>query len=269
MLVRLSAVAAALALLAAGCGGDGPSRRDAVAHYIEELNTIQAEAERPSLAVSQASRRLAKPQADRAAVSRKLRGAARQIDRLRERVAALSPPADARRLRLLVLELMRSEAALAREMAQFATFAPALQDALRPLGPAGAQLKTALAAKSAPAVKAAALEAYAASIAAALRRLRALQPPPVSAPAYRSQLTTLERVRAASAALALALREKRAEDLPKLLRGFEQAALSNQSLAAQRAQIAAVRAYNGRVRSLDDLTVRIYRERARLQKVLD
>ena len=195
--------------------------------------------------------------------------AARRIDRLRGRVAALSPPAGTRRLRSLVLELMRREASLARELAAVSTFTPAFHAALRPLVPAGAQLKRALSAKGTPAAKAGALDAYAASIDSALRRLEALRPPAVSAPAYRNQVAALERVRAASTELTLALREKKSKELPALLRRFEQAAVSNQTLAAQREQIAAVRAYNHRVRGLSDLSVRIQRERLRLQKVLE
>jgi hypothetical protein len=62
--------------------------------------------------------------------------------------------------------------------------------------------------------------------------------------------------------------EKNAGAIPALLRRFELAARSNQTLGAQKMQIAAIRAYNKRVRSLDDIAIRIHRERARLQQIL-
>jgi hypothetical protein len=269
MLVRLSAVAVALLLLASGCGGgDGPSRRELVAGYIEKVNAIQAKLAAPSSAIGRASRRIAKPRSDRAAVSLQLRDAARQIDRLRAKAAALRAPADARRLRSLELELMERQAELARELAALATFGPAYQAALTPLGPSGVRLEAALTAKNTPAAKAAALDLYAVSTSAALRRLEVLDPPRVSTPAYRTQIYALQGVHAAALALGRALREKNAGAIPALLRRFELAARSNQTLGAQKMQIAAVRAYNKRVRSLDDIAIRIHRERARLQQIL-
>jgi hypothetical protein len=271
MLARLtvaSAATVALAVLIAGCGGGGPSRRDVVAQYIENVNTIEGGLAGPSRDVSDASRELAKPKGDRAAAVAKLRGAARTIDVLGGRVAALTPPDEAMRLQTLLLSLLRSEAALAREVAGFGSFIPAYERALSPLRAAGPRLKDALSAKSSVAVKADALDAYSATVGAVLRRLSALRPPPVSAPVYATQVSTLTRVRSSTTALANALREQRASDIPDLLRRFDRAAISNQSLAAQRARIRAVRAYNARVKGLDDQIIRINRERARLQQTL-
>jgi hypothetical protein len=218
--------------------------------------------------VADASRELAKPKGDRAAAVAKLHGAARTIDVLGGQLAALTPPDEAMRLQSLLISLMRSEAALAREVAGFGSFIPAYERALQPLRAAGSTLKDALAAKSSVELKAAALDAYSAKVAAVLGRLRGLRPPPVSVPVYDTQVATLKRVRASAIALAKALREQRASDLPELLQQFSRAAVSNQSLAAQRARIRAVRAYNTRVRGVDDLIVRIERERARLQRTL-
>jgi len=222
----------------------------------------------PARDVADASRELAKPKGDRAAAVAKLRGAARTIDVLGGRVAALTPPDEAARLQTLLLSLLRSQAALAREVAGFGSFIPAYEKALSPLSAAGPRLKAALGAKSSVGAKAAALDAYSATISAVLGRLSALRPPPVSAPVYATQVTTLTRVRASTTALAKALREKRASDIPGLLRRFDRAAISNQSLAAQRAWIRAVRDYNARVKGLDDQIIRINRERARLQRTL-
>jgi len=268
VVARLSAAALVLAVLAAGCGG-GESRRDIVSQYIRDVNTIAAGMQAPSLSVTRASRQLSKQKVDRAAVERKLERAARSIDRLRGQIAKLETPPEARRLRGLLLELAARESSLAREVAKMAAFLPTYQKALEPLGPAGLKLKAALGSKSSIAEKADALDAYAATIAVVQKRLQPLKPPPVSEATYETQSAALGKVRTSTAALAQALREKRAADVPKLLRRFDEAAISNQSLASQRARIAAVQAYNARVKSLDTLAIRISRERARLNEALD
>jgi hypothetical protein len=55
--------------------------------------------------------------------------------------------------------------------------------------------------------------------------------------------------------------------VPGLLRRFDEAALADQSVAAQKQQIAAVDAYNRQVSSLIGLARSVERERNRLQRV--
>ncbi len=262
--VRLLAVAFALALLAGGCGG-GPSRSDAVAKYIDQVNVMTAGLAPPARTVSEATRELAKPHADTAAAERKLRRAARRIEVLRRRLATVSAPPEAVRLRSLMLELLGQEGQLAGEVAGYAAFAPAYAEALRPLAPAGSRLQRTLSAKRSATAVAAALDAYARTATAAVRRLRALHPPPVAAPVRATEVRTLEHVRTAATSVARALRAKRVAEVPALVHGLEVAAAGDQTVAAQRARIAAVQAYNRQVRSLDSLTKKIYRERNRLQ----
>ena len=193
MFVRLAAAAVALALVATGCGGS--SRRHAVAQYVDSVNVIQGELAAPLLEVSKANRDFAKPHSNPAAIERRLRKSATAIDRDARRLAALEAPVEARRLRSLLLQLAQREAALAREVAGFAAFLPTFQATLRPLAPAGAALKKALAKKGTRAAKAAALETYGSTLSAVLERLGRLSPPPVSLPVYTTQLATLKRVR--------------------------------------------------------------------------
>ena len=49
-----------------------------------------------------------------------------------------------------------------------------------------------------------------------------------------------------------------------LLRNLDVAAVGNRTLAAQRAEIAAIRAYDGRIRSLSTLAAAIGKERVKL-----
>jgi hypothetical protein len=263
---RLVAVAALVALAAAGCGGN--ARRDAVSTYLDEVNVIQTKFAAPLLIVSRANRDFA-THANSATVSPRLLGAANRIDALRRQLAALDAPPEAARLKSMLVELAVREAALAREVARLSTFLPVYQATLKPLAPAGARLKAALAKKKTSAsVKADALDAYSATIAGVLSRLRTLHPAPVSAADFENQVSTLEQVRASASALATAVRAKQNKDLPSLLHRFNAATVSNQSAAAQRAQINAVRAYDGRIVAIDELDVRISREHARLERAV-
>ena len=58
------------------------------------------------------------------------------------------------------------------------------------------------------------------------------------------------------------------DGFPALLHRLSEAAVANRSVAAQKAQIAAVKAYDAKVRSLNALGSRISDEEARLQKQL-
>jgi hypothetical protein len=263
----LAGVAAALVLLAAGCGGH--SRRHAVAAYVTQVNTIEARLQTPLLEVSRASQAFTKKKANAAAIEKRLTKAAARIDVLRGRLAALDTPVEATKLRALLVELARREADLAREVAQLAAFLPAYSHTLVPLQASGAQLKAVLAKKGRPVEKAAALDSYTATVDGVLVQLRRLHPPPVSRALYTNQVQALTGVRASTSALAQALRDKkRYKQIPVLLHRFNVAAAANQSLAAQRAQIASVRSYDDRIRELDRLAVRVAKEQTRLEHTI-
>ena len=268
MRTRTLLAALTVVVLAAGCGGGQQKSREDVAKYIVHLNTIQVGLKAPSATIVSASRRLAEPDADRASLEAQFRKAARQIDTARERLAAVPAPVEARKLRSLLLELARRQAALSNELADLAAFLPAFEKALRPLAPAGRKLEKALATKGTFESKAAAFTAYRQTLATVLTRLRGIHAPPVSRPSYTSEINAVAQTHARAGAIAKALRAKRVAQLTPLLRRFDEATLSTQSLAAQRARISAVRAYNARVRGLDVLVTRIGAERDRLQRTL-
>ena len=74
------------------------------------------------------------------------------------------------------------------------------------------------------------------------------------------------QLRSASLALAQAIRANDATAIPHLLEQFDAAAVSNQSIAAQKREISAVAAYNARIRTIVRLVQRVERERVALQK---
>jgi hypothetical protein len=267
-----AAAAAVIALCAVvpGCGDGQKAKRADVSSYITQVNAVQQRLAQPLLEVSKANRDFASPKrkADPAALRHRLDEAGRKIRVQRERLAAIEAPPEARRLRALMLELVDREAELTDEVAKLVTFIPAFSKALQPLGPAGPQLKTALAGKAPVATKAAALDSYRTTVETVLRRLSPLRPPPASVPVYRAQVSTLEQVRTAVTGLASALRLQQRAQIAHFLRQFDLAAVANQGTAAQKAQIAAVRAYNGRVKGLTRVTVALARERASIEKRL-
>src|SRR5437870_3894935 len=122
MVLRSAAVAVALVVLLAGCGG--PSRRHQVSVYLTQVNVIQTKLAPPLLAVSKANQEFSKPHAKPADVERKLRRAAARIDVLRRRLSRLSAPVGARKLKSMLVDLAGREAELAREVAQLAVFLP-------------------------------------------------------------------------------------------------------------------------------------------------
>jgi hypothetical protein len=275
----------AVGVLACGCG-HGTTQRQGVAAYLVKVEGIQSSLATPLAQITKVASQFAKqrnggtgagilPQLpDEGSLLR----SADQIDALRSKLAAISAPSPAQRLRSLTLSLVTQEGSLTRELAKMVIFLPAFEQVLRPLGPATTALQHALGVTQAQgygasgvaaelSVKAAALRRYAEQLGSVLGRLQRLDPPAVTHPQYSAQLTTLQRMRTSAGQLAGAL-EQGSSNVRSLLLNFNQAAAGAQSLSAQRAQIAAVRAYDARVRSLTSDVQQIQLERARLQRTL-
>jgi hypothetical protein len=212
---------------------------------------------------------------------------------LQTRLGLIDPPPAAKRLRTLLVGLIGAQADLAHELTTLVNFLPAFSAALQPLAPADTQLKKSLAAVAVPkpkpvkpsqlkaaraafkravsaaaAAQAVALDTYLLEVAKVQGRLHGLRPPPAMAPAYRTQLSTLARVRATGSALVAALQKKQYARVAVLDKSFQNAATTSTTLSAQLAQIAAVKAYNARVKAVGSLAQRVDAERARLQKSL-
>jgi hypothetical protein len=286
-----------LALAVSGCGGSGgaskSARRKAVTQYIERVDTVEQQLRYPLLQIEKTYRSFSTSRSGLQRAVPKLAGAEATLHTLQSRIALIDAPPDATRLRALLIQLTASETRLAHELTLLAAFLPAYARALQPLGPADVQLKKSLAAIKVPkpkpvpkaklkaaraaytravnaaaATQAAALRAYLASIAGVQGRLRGLRPPPALVPTYRTQVDTLVRVRASGAALVAALDAKQLKKVAALDAGFRAAAASSSSLAAQEAQIAAVKAFNARVAAIGTLAGKVDAERARIQKNL-
>jgi len=268
-------------LLAAGCGhSSGP--RGALAGYITHVDEIESALRAPLRAVTHAGGEFAREQrapsptlkrrVEREREQSLLRDAS-QIASLRARLADLSPPAAAGHLRSLLLELTDAQLKLTREVAGMVVYLPQVSITLSALGPAMRRLVPALApshASGAGAVrraygaKAVALRGFAASLGRIQSQLRSLRPPRVSRPGYLAQLAALQGMSTNAERLANALSSGHTEDVARILLAFDRASTASQSAGAQRAQIAAVRAYDAQVRALGRISGSIEVERSRL-----
>jgi hypothetical protein len=282
MRARMIALVAVAGLLIGGCGSGASQRRTQVAQYIQQAGQIESALAAPLGTVTRASNQFthagpstAGSAATLARIEHDLVGALHQIRALGSRLAAIAPPSEARHLRALLLDVARREAEMTREVAMLVDYLPRFSAALVPLPQATKRLSAALSQTTPSAYGAAGVAAVFASKAAALTqfqsdvrgvesRLRQLQPPPVSTPAYTAQLTTLERMRTTAGRLATALAAQDRARIPTLLDDFNAAAVANRSIAAQQAQIAAVKAYDRRAREIDRLAVQVQAERIRL-----
>jgi hypothetical protein len=185
-------------------------------------------------------------------------GLARELDTL----AAFIP-----RFRVLAAEATVANSSLARRLA---AAAPPKSHVVRGTAKKVAQARAAFAAAatSAAAKQADAVETYDRAVAQVTRKLELLEPPAVLAPAYRAEVRMLRATDAAGAALARELRTQNRAQVPKLSRALAEAARLSGTVAAQRAEIAAVQAYNASVRAIGVSQSRVQAEVATLQRTL-
>jgi hypothetical protein len=131
-----------------------------------------------------------------------------------------------------------------------------------------AQRQYAAEARAAAAAQADAVDEYDREVASVISSLRTLRPPASMAPMYRTQLHTLRDVATAGSRLALQLRQSKRTNVPALGRKFTVASREAQSVAAQRAEIAAIRAYNRRAKAISVSQTNVQLALARLQRTL-
>jgi hypothetical protein len=269
---RVVLVAAAVVVCATACGNH--ARRNAITTYLNTVNSTETKLATPLQAVTKANEAFAKNQSS-AQAQKQLAQAELTLKKLERQLAAIEPPPDAQHLKALLLELVNRELSLTRELRSLGTFVPRFETALQPLAASNTGLKKVLvrtakgtaATKALDAEKATALRSYAETVEITLGELRQMEPPDVWRPAYAAEVSSLEELRTTATALSDALSADRAATVPGLLRRFDAAAVSTQSLTAQHAQIAAIDAYNKKVKSLTSLTRSIDLERNRLQRV--
>lgn len=267
-----------------------PSSRAEVDRYIKNVDAIEQQMRLPltRLLTAYHGYSTSRPSAH---AERQIAQGARTLRTLERRIAALDTPPAATTLRGLLVQLVEQERIVAQETEQLARFLPRFNLAMSQSRLAQTRLARALAAVHPPATHAVrgtakkiararaaydkaarraaaeqadAVDAYDRSLALVADRLRALHPPPVMAPAYRTQLRTLAATRAAAVALAHELVKKNRSRVPLLDRRLAEAARISGTVASQQAEIAAIRAYDARVKKVGAVQGNIQLELSRL-----
>jgi hypothetical protein len=287
-----------LTLLLGGCSNTHTTPRAAVAAYLKKVNGVEQQLAPPLVSVTRTIVQFArqsrasgaphvKPGAGAGALGQfrvvpggqagALLSADAQIERLRGRLAALPAPRPAQRLRALLLTLVDRQATLTRQTAKLVVFLPGFAQAMAPLGPALVRLEHVLSIAQAQgpaavaavyAEKSVALRTFRTAALGILRRLRRLDPPVVSLPSYRAQVRAIQGMARSAQGLAGELGTGSTAAAQPLLHQFSRAATGPASLTAQKAQIAAIHAYDAQIASLNHLAEAASRERLRLNRTL-
>jgi hypothetical protein len=287
------AVAAALVVTLAGRSPASPKHK-AVATYIKAVDQIQQQMQAQLTKTVKAYRAFAAGSTPAKTLTPQLQQAEQTLQRLQRRIVALPAPEPAKHLRTLLVQLTGTEVSIAHEVRQLSAFAPRYSALLNRAKTAGTELSHALAAVKPPtahkirgtkaqvkaaqaafaaaasaaaALQADAVDAYDVKIADVAAGLRKLNTPAVMRPGYLTQLQTLDASRRSGLALALELRKQNRSNVAVLGRKFTLAARIAGTVSAQKAQIAAVKAYNRRVRAIGTLQGKIQQELARLQQL--
>jgi hypothetical protein len=290
-----AAVAAAATATAVNHKSKGSKQRRSVSAYIDSVNAIENQMHRPLTRVMLAYRDFTASPRARRTPAPQLASAAETLARLDRRLAALSAPPEATKLRAGLVRLVGQQAAVTREVQRLAAFTPRYAAVLRGSHAASAQLALALHAVKIPqphrlrgtkkqilaaqarykadsnaaaGAQADAIDAYDRMVAIVVDRLRTLRPPASLTPTYRAQLRALQDAAAAGSRLTDQLRQPDRKNVPALGRRFTVASREAGTVAVQRAEIAAIRAYNARARAISSSSAAVQRELARLQASL-
>lgn len=294
LIAAATALAVAIVLGATTVLGHKSSSRTRVSRYITSVDDVQQQMRLPLTRLLSAYRSFSTTETTPATAAR-LSAAEQTLQTLEARLAALPFPAEAAKLRTLLLELVQSEISVSHELNELARFTPRFHALLAAATAANGKLAHGLAAAAPPkphtvrgtakqiaqaraafaakatkaaAAQADAVEVYDKSLGRVVQKLRALRPPAVMAPAYRAEMRTVEATRAAGATLAAELRKQNRSKVPELSRALTKAARLSQSVAAQKAEIAAVKAYDARVQQIGKAQGKVQAEVGRLQRAL-
>ena len=274
----------------------GPSRqRTSVTGYITRVNALQQRMQTPLAHVLTAYRDFTRPKAKTRDSAGELRRAEGTLRQLGDRIAAIEAPPEAKKLRALLLKLVATERGVTHEVDELATFAPRYSALLAQVRKAGVKLGNSLASTNIPrphqlrgtaaqiaaaqrqyaaeaagaaAHQADAIAAYDAAVRAALGRLQRLTAPPAFLPAFRAQLEAFKVSASTGDALAAELRKRDRSQVAVVGRRFTASARIAQSLAVQKAEIAAIKAYNRRAREISAAAGNVQSEVDRLNRTL-
>lgn len=250
----------------AGCGDDEDPRVQPVRDYIESANRVQARATPRFTEANEAFKKFAEGDLKGRKAGRDLRTAELQIASARQEVAALRPPAEARRLHDLLLRTYDLNVLLAAETRQMAGFVPRATEALARLRGVQRRLRRGLRVSGGASKQVRALRAYAADLQGVRDRLNELEAPATMVADRDTQVRVLGEARQTALRLARAIEREDAPAVERLLGEFGASDDPQPELAGlTKSQIAA---YRQRIVTLNRAGAAVRAERARLAREL-
>jgi hypothetical protein len=258
------AAAVLAAVLLAGCGSAKDARRSDVNDYISSVNRIERDALVPWNRARNAYAHLG-----RGAISdrqlRELAAAPKRIRSLRARIAAVTPPEDAKSLHASLLRLLDMDARFAAEVETFARYVRAVGPLEKQLGAETAELRRTLKRSHTSGPERHALARYATQLDLLLARLRRLQPPPALAPWHAGQVTRIATLSRGAREVTYGLARHDSALTRRGLTALTGAAATSPVTAADRG---AIIAYDTRLKRIRAVAAAVAREQGRLAREL-
>ena len=267
--VRAALVGAVLALGAGAAvvllsgGDDGTqARRDAVAAYIVDINQTQQALIIELTSVSRAYRDLQLKERPVSGQLEKIEAAERTLRNLRTRLATLSTPGEARKLRAALLRLVDLQVELAHEVSGMVRYLPVQAAENRKFVGATIKLRDGLEGAKTGAEQQETFRIYRRAVLASAGRLERAAAPAVLEPSRTGEISRLERLAGLALQLGRALEGQQAEDVNRLFPRFVQTSASTGTTPAERK---AVIAFNGKLRGITAQRSAVNAERAKLE----
>jgi hypothetical protein len=266
----IAALAVAIALIVAVLVGLRPHhtaaaspRRAIVSAYIVRVGRIQLNMRAQVRVVDAGYKSFAKSSGKLTSRVPAYRRAEKTLARLRDRLAAVTPPREARKLQRLLVSLASQNVTAAHAVTGLAVYLPRLSQEQAPMQQAVVTLRTRIAKAKTAKVQAQVFRDYAATTASLSRRIAALPAPSFFVAARDAQASQLRRESAIADGIAQDLQSKRLQHAQVLLKRLSEVRLET---VVARAQRAAIIAYDAQISRIQATSKAIETERTRLEK---
>lgn len=241
------------------------TRRTAVAQYIARVGRIQVAMNRRVRAVDTSYKRFAKQPGTLASRVGEYERAEQTLGDLRDRLARVTPPPDARKLHGLLVRLADQNVRVAGLVTGLAAYLPALSTAQAPLRDAVTALRDAVGGAKTASVQAAAFADYAATARTIAGRVARLAAPAPFVRARDAEARQLRRLAALAADIGAALEAKQLARAQTLVGRLGRVQTQTSVVLAQRR---AALAYNANLQEITVTAKAIEKERRRLERAV-
>jgi hypothetical protein len=241
------------------------TRRAAVAQYIARVGRIQIAMNKRVRAVDTSYKRFAKQPRTLGERVAEYRRAEKTLGDLRDSLARVSPPPDARKLHRLLVRLANENVHVASLVTGLAGYLPALSSTQAPLREAVTTLRKVVGGAKTATAQAAAFADYAATARTIAGRVAALRAPAPFVPARDAEAKQLRRLAALASDIGSALRAKQLRRAQTLVGELASAQTETSVVRAQRT---AALTYNADLQAITETAKAIEKERRRLEKAV-